>query len=85
MTYEEAKTILRMQDRRIRKIDGTRLFVGDFEYRISYYGGFASYVAIDRRQIGKRNFKYFSGVGAYNCWTVGEVLDLINEEIMKKQ
>lgn len=55
MTYENAVSIIGAQERNIRKVNGTRFVYGGYEYRIEYRGGFAAYVAIDRRQVGKRN------------------------------
>ncbi len=81
MTYENAVSIIGAQERSIRKVNGTRFVYDGYEYRIEYRGGFAAYVAIDRRQVGKRNFKYFSGVGAYHCWTVGQVMELVYDKI----
>ena len=81
MTYNEAVNLLRAQDRRISKVNGVRFVDGGYEYRLSYRGGFASYVAIDRREIGKRNFKYFGGVGAYHCWSVEDVMRLVYDEV----
>ena len=81
MTYENAVTILKAQDCNIRKVNGVKFTHNGYEYRLTYMGGFASYVGIDRRPVGKRNFKYFSEVGAYNCWTVGEVMDLVKEKL----
>ena len=83
MTYKEAVAFLGAQERRIKKIDGVRFTHEGYEYRLQYKGGFASYVAIDRRAIGKRNFKYFGGVGAYNCWSVEEVMALVMKEVEK--
>lgn len=81
MTYENAKIIIGMQERNIRKVNGIRIEHNGYEYRITYRGGLSSYVAIDRRQIGKRNFKYFGGVGAYKCGTAGQVIELVMDEI----
>ena len=83
MTYKEAVAFLGAQERRIKKIDGIRFTHEGYEYRLQYKGGFASYVAIDRRQIGKRNFKYFGGVGAYNCGSLEEVMALVMKEVEK--
>lgn len=86
MTYKNAMLLISAQERNIRKVNGMRFEYGKYEYRLSYVGGFAAYVAIDRRAIGKRNFKYFAGIGAYNCWTVGEVMKLVEEKIgIKKE
>ena len=84
MTYADAVRFLGAQERNIRRVNGTRFVHGKYEYRLTYRGGFAAYVAIDRREVGKRNFKYFGGVGAYHCWTVGDVMALVMEEVNKK-
>ena len=84
MTYENALIILGVQERNIRKVNGIRFTHNGYEYRITYKGGFASYVAIDRRAVGKRNFKYFGGVGAYDCWTCGQVMEKVKAEVYKK-
>lgn len=84
MTYSTAVKILDAQDRNIRKVNNLRFVQDGYEYRVKYIGGFSSYVAIDRRRCGTRNFQYFGGVGAYNCWTVGEVMDLVYKEVEKK-
>lgn len=81
MTYNEARLILNMQDRNLRKVNNTRFVDNGYEYRVTYCGGFASYVAIDRRKIGKRKFEYFGGLGAYDCWTVGEVMDRVMQKV----
>lgn len=83
MTYKDAVILLGAQERRLKKIDNTRFVHNGYEYRVTYRGGFASYVAIDRRKVGMRNFKYFGGVGAYDCWTVGQVMDLVMKEVEK--
>lgn len=84
MTYENAKILLGLQNRNIRKVNGTKFTLDGYEYRITYFGGFSAYVGIDRRQVGKRTYTYFGGVGAYDCWTIGEVMELIKSEIEKK-
>ena len=84
MTYEQAVRTISIQEKNLRKLNGIRFIEGGYEYRITYRGGFAAYVAIDRRKVGTRNFYYFSGVGAYNCWLVSQVLDLIKAEIERK-
>lgn len=84
MTYENAVAIVGAQERNLRKVNGVRFEYNGYEYRVTYRGGFAAYVAIDRRKIGTRNFKYFSGVGGYNCWTAGQVLDLVMEKVREK-
>lgn len=81
MTYQMACAVIGEQERRVKKIDGVRFIHEGYEYRLTYCGGFAAYVAIDRREVGKRNFKYFGGVGAYDCWTVGQVMDKVAVEI----
>ena len=81
IVYKDAVNLLKRQDRNIRKVNNTRFVDGGYEYRVTYRGGFASYVAIDRRKVGKRNFEYFGGIGAYNMWTVGEVMDAVMQKV----
>lgn len=89
MTYKNAMIILGTQQRNLRKVNNIRIEHNGYEYRITYVGGFGAYVAIDRREIGKRNFKYFGGIGAYNCWTADQVLtkamELIEMENLRKK
>lgn len=84
MSYKEARVLLDMQDRNIRKVDGLRMVDGDYEYRVTYFGWFAAYVGIDRRLIGKRNFKYFGGISAADCMTVQQVIDKVGAKIRRK-
>lgn len=84
MTYKNAQILLGLQERNIKKVNDLRIKRNGYEYRITYKGGFSSYVAIDRREIGKRNFKYFGGVGAYGCRSAAEVLKMVIDEINKK-
>ena len=84
MTYNEAISILGAQERKLSKIKDVRFTHDGYEYRVRYEGGFAAFVSVDRRQIGKRNFKYFTGFGAYDCWTVSQVLDRVKSEVISK-
>ena len=84
MTYKEAVTLLDMQDRNLRKVNNVRFVEDGYEYRVKYMGGFASYIAIDRRKLGARRFNYFGGVGAYNCWNVEEAMALVMKEVKSK-
>ena len=81
MTYENALVIIGAQNKNLRKIDNVRFTHNGYEYRITYQGGFGCYVAIDRRQIGKRNFKYFAGIGAYHCMTCGQAMELVKQKV----
>ena len=83
MTYEYAVRLLQAQDRNIRKVNNTRFIENGYEYRVKYMGGLAAYVAIDRRRIGTRNFKYFGGVSAVHCWTAGDAMRLVEKEVEK--
>lgn len=84
MTYVTARALLNLQERNISKISGARLEHKGFEYKVTYMGGFGAYIAIDRRQIGKRNFKYFSGVSGAHCLTLNDALQLVKNEIEAK-
>ena len=83
MTYKEAVALIGEQERNLRKVNNTLFEHDGYEYRVKYVGGFAAYVAIDRRKIGARKFGYFGGVGAYNCWTVGDVMNLVMRDVEK--
>ena len=85
MTYKEAVAFLGMQDRSIRKINGVRFVYDGYEYRMRYEGGFAAFVSIERREVGKRNFKYYKGFGAYNCWNSREALKMAMDIIEGKE
>lgn len=79
MTYAMAKIILEGQHKALKKVDGTRFMHKGYEYKVVYEGGFSSYVGIYRRLVGKRNFKYFSGFGAYECGDASEVMSKVME------
>lgn len=81
MTYEMAKALIGVQEKRISKINGVHFDYKGFEYRLVYEGGFTAFIRIDRRQIGRRNFKYFKGFGAYNCWNAEEVFEKVKKII----
>ena len=84
MTYEYAVRFLDAQSRNLRQIRNIKFFHNGYEYRADYRGGFSAYIAIDRRKIGTRNFKYFSGVGAYNCFSATSAMELVYEEVKRK-
>ena len=85
MDFNMAFAIIGLQNKSISKVDGVKFILGKYEYRLIYRGGFGAYVGIDRREVGKRNFKYFGGVGAYHCGTVAEVAKLVVEYINNKR
>lgn len=81
MTYKNAVSFLNAQDRNLRKMNNTRFIHNGYEYRLMYRGGFAAYVAIDRRKVGKRNFKYYDGMSVYQCWTAEEAIDRVKQSV----
>lgn len=85
MTYTEAVKFLDWQNKNLRKANDMRFVQNGYEYRVKYEGGFAAFVRIDRRLVGTRNFKYFSGFGAHHCWNVGQVMDMVMKEIERKE
>ena len=85
MDYNYAVRLLETQDRNIRRINGVRFFRNGYEYRLTYKGGFANYVAIDRRQNGKRNFQYYGGIGAYHCMNAVQAYELVLNEIERRE
>ena len=83
MNYEQAVAFLGAQERNLRKINNVRFMHKGYEYRLKYEGGFAAFFAIERREVGKRNFKYYKGFGAYHCWNAQEALKMAMDEIEK--
>lgn len=83
VTYCEAVALLGAQEKKLKKVNGVRFVHDGYEYRVKYEGGFAAFVSIERRPVGKKNFKYFAGVGAYDCWTVGEVMERVMRRVEK--
>ena len=67
MNIQTARGIINMQNARIKTLHGTRFIHGRYEYEVRYEGGFATFVSLWRRELGKRNFKYFRGEGCYDC------------------
>lgn len=67
MNIRIAQAIVSGQNERIRTLNGKRFTHGRYEYEIRYEGGFACFVSLWRREIGRRNFKYFKGDGCYDC------------------
>ena len=83
MTFAEAMNIVKTQRRCFRKINGLRFFEDAYEYRIRYEGGFAEFFILERRKIGKRNFKYFEGTGAYDCMSADDVIAKLTALVKK--
>lgn len=70
MNINTAYGIIAGQTDRIRTLHGKRFEHKGYEYEIRYEGGFAAIVALYRRVLGRRNFKYFTCVGCYDCFGV---------------
>ena len=69
------------QEYSLKALNNTRIFCNGYEYRITFRGGISCYMAIDRREMGKRNFKYFGGFAAYKYGSPDEALEKIREMI----
>ena len=55
VSYYKWRTARR--DRAMRSLNGYKFVRGGYEYRLGYSGGFAPCIFVDRRAVGKRNFK----------------------------
>lgn len=75
-----ARVILATQNARIRKLNNKRFVYNNFEYRLLYEGVVPA-ITIERRQIGKRNFKYFDMVDVSRCYGQSEAMELVMNEI----
>jgi len=84
MTITTARTILRSQARELNKIHGIRMVHDGYEYRLSYCNGFAPMVGIDRREVGRRNFKYFGGLMCDKYDNVNVLLEDVQNYIIKR-
>ena len=78
-----ARMILATQNARISKLNNKRFVHNDFEYRLLYEGGFVPTITIERRQIGKRNFKYFDLVDVSRCYGQNGAMELVMNCINK--
>lgn len=82
------RTIIIKQRMTLRKIKDFKFTHGDYEFRLNYRGGLGEYIAIDYRAIGKRNFKYFGGVGAHDCLSqidaIQKCCDFIDKKLFNK-
>lgn len=67
MNINTARGIIKMQNARIKTLHGKRFTHKGYEYEVRYEGGFATFVTLYRREIGKRNFKFYKGEGCYDC------------------
>ena len=74
MSYEHAVRILRAQDKELRKLNRKRFTAGGYEYRLAYEGGFAPGIRIDRRPVGKRNFRWYGNADVSRCATAGDAM-----------
>lgn len=84
MNLNFARAVLAMQDKTMRGIHDRRIFEGGYEYRLTYCPGFAPTVKVDRREQGKRNFKWFTTVGVVECLTASDAMYKVVESIKKK-
>ena len=67
MDIKTAYGIVNAQNARVRTLHGKRFKYNGYEYEVRYEGGFSLFVSLYRREIGKRNFKYYKGRGCYDC------------------
>ena len=84
MTYETAKSLICAQERSLKKVDGFKFSYKGYDFRVKYFGGFSAYIGIDYRQSGKRNYKYFGGIGGYKYLSAYDALDAVRAEVVKK-
>lgn len=81
MNISFAKALVADQNARIKTLHGKRFVFNGYEYELRYEGGISSFVALFRRQVGKRNFKYFSGDGCYDCLGAATALEKVCAKI----
>lgn len=81
MSLAMACAVITFQEQKIKAVDGLTFQDGKYEYRLTYRGGFGEYVAIDKREVGRRNFYYCKGVSAVHCSNAEDVIKLVVEAI----
>lgn len=79
MNYKDAMSILRKQEKELKKCNDLRLYHKGYEYRLKYMPGFAPCVAIDRREVGRRNFKYFKTLDVSKVRRFDDLMTMVNE------
>lgn len=81
MSITTARTVIGLQNQRIKSLHGLRFKHKGYEYEVRYEGGFATFVSLYRREIGKRNFKWFNGEGCYDCWTAKQAWEKLTKKL----
>lgn len=81
MDINVARALVQIQDRRISKLNGLRFTHKGYEYEIRFEGGFACMVSLYRRELGRRNFKYFDGAGCWDCHTAEEAVKKLTKKL----
>lgn len=85
MNVYTAYAIVGEQERAFKKIKNFILTNGEYDFRVSYKGGFACYTAIDYREANTRKrWKYFGGVSAVHCMRNYDVICACADEIKRK-
>ena len=88
MNASIARSFISIQNNSIRKIDNTRLTDGRYEYKLTYEGGFSSFISINRREIGRKKFEYFGGIAGHkfvDCVSVlKEAIKVIKNKVNKE-
>jgi len=79
MTIQTARAILGTQDKRVRALNGKRFVINGYEYRLTYCGGFATTVKVDRRKVGRRNFGWYITVGCHDCYGADDAFEKIQK------
>ena len=68
----------------LRKVHNEKFSVGDTDYRISYEGGIAEYIAIYGRKKGGLAYRYIAGFNGYDYSTKDQVINKAKEIIAEK-
>lgn len=79
-----AKSLVEFQHKTFASLHNFRFTVDKYEYRIKYEGGFACMFKIDRREVGKKNFKYWNSIGGWQYSSASDILEKIKEKIDKE-
>ena len=85
MTFDAAiNNLMNYQGRNLKKVNGIIIDHKGYQYRFRYLNSLVDYIGIDRRKIGERNYKYFSGIYPWRCCSVADAVSACMDEIEKK-
>ena len=85
MTYKNAQIIIGLQNKKINALNGEKFTIGNYEYRFMIKSGFYIYVGLDRREVGRRRYKFYGGFNGTGYINATQVIDAAIEYVNAKE